>query len=121
MKEPAKDDSQKPMYCKDKIYCGAEEYSFEELRALRWQKKRERRQREEEEQKALEGWCEFYKFWKTLPVSDKLPKNSDTRKICSNHPKIRTRWLYCRVMLPNDADGMANGVDPDQTAPLGAG
>ena len=25
-----------------------------------------------------------------------------------------------RVMSPNDADGMANSVDPDQTAPLGA-
>ena len=24
------------------------------------------------------------------------------------------------VMSPNDADGMANSVDPDQTAPLGA-
>ena len=29
-------------------------------------------------------------------------------------------WLYYRVMSPNDADGMANIVDPDQTAPLGA-
>ena len=32
-------------------------------------------------------------------------------------------WLYHRVMSPNDADGMANSVDPDQTdqtAPLGA-
>ena len=28
-------------------------------------------------------------------------------------------WLYNRVMSPNDADGMANSVDPDQT-PLGA-
>ena len=28
-------------------------------------------------------------------------------------------WLYQRVMSPNDADGMANSVDPDQTAPLG--
>ena len=28
-------------------------------------------------------------------------------------------WLYHRVMSPNDADGMANSVDPDQTA-LGA-
>ena len=28
-------------------------------------------------------------------------------------------WLYHRVMSPNDADGMANSVDPDQTAPLG--
>ena len=23
-------------------------------------------------------------------------------------------WLYHRVMSPNDADGMANSVDPDQ-------
>ena len=34
--------------------------------------------------------------------------------------KISTLWLYHRVMSPNDADGMANSVDPDQTAPLGA-
>ena len=27
-------------------------------------------------------------------------------------------WLYHRVMSPHDADGMANSVDPDQTAPL---
>ena len=26
--------------------------------------------------------------------------------------------LYHKVMSPNDADGMANSVDPDQTAPL---
>ena len=29
-------------------------------------------------------------------------------------------WLYYRVMSENEADGMANSVDPDQTAPLGA-
>ena len=29
-------------------------------------------------------------------------------------------WLYHGVMSPNDTDGMANSVDPDQTAPLGA-
>ena len=28
-------------------------------------------------------------------------------------------WLYHRVMSPNDANGMANSADPDQTAPLG--
>ena len=28
--------------------------------------------------------------------------------------------LYHRVMSPNNADGMANSVDPDQTAPLEA-
>ena len=26
-------------------------------------------------------------------------------------------WLYHRVIDPNDVDGMANSVDPDQTAP----
>ena len=29
-------------------------------------------------------------------------------------------WLYHRVMSPSNADGMANSVDPDQTAPPGA-
>ena len=29
-------------------------------------------------------------------------------------------WLYHRVMSQNNADGKANRVDPDQTAPLGA-
>ena len=29
-------------------------------------------------------------------------------------------WLYHRVMGLNNADGMANSGDPDQTAPLGA-
>ena len=47
----------------------------------------------------------------------KFPKYSDTPKICCNQSKIWTMWLYRRVMSPNDADGMANSVDPDQTAP----
>ena len=47
-------------------------------------------------------------------------KDSDTWKICCNHSKIWTMWLYHSVMSPNDADGMANSADPDQTAPLGA-
>ena len=49
----------------------------------------------------------------------KFPKYSDTQKICCNHSKIWTMWLYHRVMSPNDADRMANSVDPDQIAPLG--
>ena len=49
----------------------------------------------------------------------KLPKYLDTQTICYNHFKIWTMWLYHRVRSPNDADGMANSVDPDQTAPLG--
>ena len=48
------------------------------------------------------------------------PKFSDTQNICSNHSKVWTMWLYHTLMNPNDADGMANSVDPDQTAPLGA-
>ena len=50
----------------------------------------------------------------------KFPKYSDTQKICCNHSKVWTMWLYHRLMSPNDAEGMANSVDPDQTAPLGA-
>ena len=33
---------------------------------------------------------------------------------------ICTRWLYRREMHPKDAAGIANNVDPDQTALLGA-
>ena len=40
--------------------------------------------------------------------------------MCCNHSKIWIMWLYHRVMSPNDADGMANSVDLDQTASLGA-
>ena len=50
----------------------------------------------------------------------KFPKYSDNQNICCNHSKIWTMWLYHRVMSPKDADGMANSVDPDQTAPLEA-
>ena len=39
-----------------------------------------------------------------------------TQNTCCNHSKIWTMWLYHRVMSPNDADGMANSADPDQTA-----
>ena len=50
----------------------------------------------------------------------KFPKYSDTQNICCNHSKIWTMWLYLKVMSLNNADGIANSVDPDQTAPLGA-
>ena len=50
----------------------------------------------------------------------KIPEYSDTQNICCNHTKIWTRRLYQRVMHPKDAAGIANSVDPDQTAPLGA-
>ena len=45
----------------------------------------------------------------------KFLKYSDTQKICCNHSIIWTMWLYHRVMSTNDADGMANSVDPYQT------
>ena len=51
----------------------------------------------------------------------KNPNNSDTRNICCNHPKIWTTWIYRRVMHPKDAEGSANSVDPDQTAPVWSG
>ena len=45
-----------------------------------------------------------------------FPKYSDTQKIGCNHSKIWTMWLYHRVMSPNNADGMANSVDLDQSS-----
>ena len=42
----------------------------------------------------------------------------DTPNIFCNHPKIWTVWFHHMTMphLPKDADGLANIVDPDQTA-----
>ena len=43
-----------------------------------------------------------------------IPKNLDIRKICCNHPKNFCKMLYSRVMHPEDADGIADSVDPEQ-------
>ena len=61
-------------------------------------------------------FCTLWLKWNTVNfLNIRTPK-----KICCKHSKIWTTWLYHRVMSPNDSDGMANSVDPDQTAPRGA-
>ena len=44
----------------------------------------------------------------------KTPKNLDTYW---NYPTIWLKRIFHRVIHPEDADRMANSVDPDQTAP----
>ena len=51
------------------------------------------------------GFCDAFKM---LSCYRRNPENLDTRKICCYHPKR----IYHRVMGPNNADGMANSVDP---------
>ena len=49
----------------------------------------------------------------------KYRKNSkiwDTSNNCHNCPKNRKVWCNIALLHPKDADGMANSVDPDQTA-----
>ena len=50
----------------------------------------------------------------------KVPKFWDARKVCCNLPKIHTKRPKLRVFSQEDANGIANSEDPDQTAPLGA-
>ena len=50
----------------------------------------------------------------------KVPKFSDTKKLCCNLPKIQTKSLNLRVYSQEYANGIANSEDPDQTAPRGA-
>ena len=50
----------------------------------------------------------------------KVPKFSDARKLRCNLPKIQTKRPNLRVFCQNDANGIANSEDPDQTAPRGA-
>ena len=47
-----------------------------------------------------------------------VPKFSDARKLCCNLPKIQTKKPYLRVFRQKGANGIANSVDPDQTAQL---
>ena len=59
-------------------------------------------------------------FWEILFLSySKDPKFSDAKKLSCNLPKIQTKRSNLRVFCQNDANGIANGEDPDQTAPLG--
>ena len=48
----------------------------------------------------------------------KVPKLSDTRKLCCNLPKIQTKRQNLRVFCQKDANGKANSADQDQTAPF---
>ena len=59
--------------------------------------------------------CAHFLYHKSGPDAKyrKFPKYSDTQTMCCNHSKIWTMWLYHRVTSPNDADGMANSIDPD--------
>ena len=50
----------------------------------------------------------------------RVPKFWDARNLCCNHAKIQTKKPNLRVFRQKDANGIANSVDPDQTAPLGA-
>ena len=56
---------------------------------------------------------------KTLTAEVSYRKNSkiwDTSYNCHNYLKNRKVWCNIALMHPKDADGMANSVDPDQTA-----
>ena len=50
----------------------------------------------------------------------KVPKFSDTRKLCCNLTKIQTKRQNLLIFWLKDVNGIANSEDPDQTAPLGA-
>ena len=50
----------------------------------------------------------------------KVPKFSDARKLYCNFPNIQTKRPKLRILHLNNANGIANSEDPDQTAPLGA-
>ena len=50
----------------------------------------------------------------------KVPKFSDTRKLCCNLPKIQTKRQNLLIFRLKDSNGIANSEDPDQTAPRGA-
>ena len=55
--------------------------------------------------------------WVIGIVYRKVPKFSDTRKLCCNLPKIQEKRPNLWVFRRKDANGIANCGDPHQTAP----
>ena len=47
-------------------------------------------------------------------------KFSDTKNFAVIHLKFKQKGQNLRVIFQNDANGIADSEDPDQTAPLGA-
>ena len=43
----------------------------------------------------------------------------DVKNVCRNYRKTKKKRFSRREMCPKGADGMANSVEPDQTAPQG--
>ena len=72
---------------------------------------------------AYQNHCSEISNTETRPAGiwyRKVPKFSDTKKLCCNLPKIQTKRPNLKVFCQNGANGIANSGDPDQTAPLGA-
>ena len=57
----------------------------------------------------------------SMPVGvyRKVPKFSDTQKLCCNLPKIQTKRPNLWVFPQKDVNGIANSEDPDQQSDLG--
>ena len=49
-------------------------------------------------------------------ITVKILKFGTPQTIANIRPKNRKVWCNIALMHPKDADGMANSVDPDQTA-----
>ena len=49
-----------------------------------------------------------------------IPKFWVVQILCCNHPEIQTKRLFHSKIFPKCVDVMANSVDLDWTAPIGA-
>ena len=70
-----------------------------------------------EEEEASDKEPEIWPYW--MAVYRKTPKNLDSWKFAVITLKVE-QWFYLRAVRPKVAEGIANSVDPDQTALLGA-
>ena len=66
-------------------------------------------------QRFISGAQNFQTNTCTANMYLKVPKFLDARKFCCNLPKIQTKWPKLRVFYQNNANGIANSEDPDQT------
>ena len=53
-------------------------------------------------------------------MNRELSKNWDSQNSCHYCAELEQKWIYNVEILPTCADGIADNVDPDQTAPIRA-
>ncbi|XP_076448579.1 mitotic checkpoint serine/threonine-protein kinase BUB1-like [Babylonia areolata] len=98
---------ERPMYCKEKVYCGTQEFSLEELRSLKYIEKKKKKQQEEEQRKLAEQLNEM------RLIRDQVQKDIETMR--TEHKQLIEKQRQLQLSTEN------SGVQPSPMPIAGGG